>query len=97
MISWIRNNPRYLIVTGIIAVVTWFTTYLVYGKHGFLQMRKLEEKLILAQELNNGINQENKQIQQDIYLLKNSPKYIEHFIRSKTSFVKENEIIYHFR
>ena len=93
MISWIRNNPRYLIVTGIIAVVTWFTTYLVYGKHGFLQMRKLEEKLILAQELNNGINQENKQIQQDIYLL----KYIEHFIRSKTSFVKENEIIYHFR
>jgi len=85
-----------VIITLIILIIfTFMVVITIFGQRGLLYLYQLQDKCEEIEQFNNRLQAENKELQEEITLLKKDMKYIESLARKELGLVKENELIYH--
>ncbi len=78
-------------------IFLWISFYAFLGENGNAKYQQSKENIALLIQNNNRLIAKNKQLLNKLNRVKESPEYFEHYIRTKTSLIRENEIIYQFR
>lgn len=69
----------------------------IFGNNGIITYRELKRSYVELQSKVSAIEEENKRLAEEIYLLKNDPSYIERIAREELGMVKPGEVIFHVR
>ncbi len=90
-----RIDKNYFVVLLVLVfIVIFFGTA---GQRGIVRVYRLTKETNQIKTLNEKIRQENRNLKEEIDLLKRDRKYIEKIARQEFGLVKEDEIIYQFR
>ena len=88
-----RNGKRPPVIVLIaILLLVFFLAYLFIS--GYLNLRKVGERLARIEEENKRFIQENKRLEEEIKALEGDPFYIEKIAREELGMVKKGEIVY---
>jgi cell division protein FtsB len=90
MREFVRRNLNWFLVAGLGLLILQD----VFGTHGVLAMRRsLKEAAEVKQEINQ-LDQENKQLQQNVQNLKSDPATIERIAREQLGLARPGEYIF---
>jgi cell division protein FtsB len=90
-----EKHTKYVIILIVFTVIVTFST--LFGEKGLLQLYNLSKKRNSIIEHNSTLKDENRQLGEEIELLKNDDKYIEKIARRELGMVGKGEIVYHFK
>ena len=82
---------------GVFVASTMFVAVSVAAfrsESGLLRHSMLSKEIKQFEALNKHLNKENKRLEQEIELLKKSPRYIEHVIREDLGYVEPGEVVF---
>lgn len=65
----------------------------IFGDNGILTYRELKKNYVEMQNKVNALEEQNKKLTEEIYLLKNDPDYIERIAREELGMIKPGEVI----
>lgn len=85
------KRPSKVILIAILLLV-FFLAYLFIS--GYLDLRKVGQRLIRIEEENERLIQENKRLEEEIKASEGSLFYIEKIAREELGMVKKGEIVY---
>ncbi len=85
-----RRPSKVIFVAILLSVL--FLTYLFLS--GYLNLRKVGERLVRIEEENKRLIQENKRLEEEIKALEGDPFYIEKIAREELGMVRKGEIVY---
>ncbi|MCK4648860.1 septum formation initiator family protein [bacterium] len=85
-----KRPPRIIWIA--IFLLIFFFTYLFFS--GYLDLRKVGQRLARIEEENKRLVQENKRLEEEIKALEGDPFYIEKIAREELGMVKKGEIVY---
>jgi len=85
-----KRSPRIVLVA--ILLLIFFFAYLLFS--GYLDLRKVGQRLARIEEENKKLIQENKRLEEEIKALEGDPFYIEKIAREELGMVKKGEIVY---
>lgn len=93
--SPLNSQERKLIIVLILITIAWMLI-LIFGEKGLLSLHRMGMELNEMNEVNERIQEENKRLVKELYLLKNNKKYIEEIARKELGLIREGEIVYQF-
>ena len=85
-----KRPPKILLMA--ILLLVFFFAYLFFS--GYLDLRKVGQRLARIEEENKRLIQENKRLEEEIKALERDPFYIEKIAREELGMVKKGEIVY---
>jgi len=85
-----KRFSRVVLIT--VLLLAFFFMYLFLS--GYLNLRKVGQRLARIEEENKGLIQENKRLEEEIKALEGDPFYIEKIAREELGMVKKGEIVY---
>lgn len=89
-------NYRYLLLGLSCALNALLLWALIWGNTGYLAYKDLEREHTALGERIAALNVQWRALDREIKLLQSDPRYLEHVIRKRLNFVKDNEILYIF-
>ncbi len=87
-----RGRRPSKVILIVILLLVFFLAYLFLS--GYLNLRKVGERLVKIEEENKKLIQENKRLGEEIKALEGDPFYIEKIAREELGMVKKGEIVY---
>ncbi len=90
-----RIDKKYFVV--LLVLVFFVIFFSTVGQRGIVRVHRLTEETDQIKTLNEKIRQENRNLKEEIDLLKRDLKRIDKIARQELGLVKEDEIIYQFR
>lgn len=69
---------------------------MIWGGQGLMAYRALEREILALRDGLNSLQEKNFALSREIKLLRSDDKYIEHMVRKRQHFVRDNEIWYIF-
>ncbi len=85
-----RRFPRVVLIA--ILLLIFFLAYLFLS--GYLDLRKVGQRLARLEEENKRLIQENKRLEEERKALEGDPFYIEKIAREELGMVKKGEVVY---
>ena len=85
-----KRFPKVVLIA--ILLLAFFFTYLFFS--GYLDLRKVGQRLARMEEENKKLAQENKRLEEEIKALEGDPFYIEKIAREELGMVKKGEVVY---
>lgn len=85
-----KRFPRVVLIA--ILLLIFFLAYLFLS--GYLDLRKVGQRLARIEAENRRLIQENKRLEEEIKALEGDPFYIEKIAREELGMVKKGEIVY---
>jgi cell division protein FtsB len=85
------KHPLKVVLIAILLLV-FFLAYLFIS--GYLNLRKVGQRLLKVDKENKRLVQENKRLEEKIKALEGDPFYIEKIAREELGMVKKGEIVY---
>ncbi|MBU4128816.1 septum formation initiator family protein [bacterium] len=85
------KRPSKVILIAIFLLI-FFLAYLFIS--GYLDLRKVGQRLARIEEENKKLARENKRLEEEIKALEGDPFYIEKIAREELGMVKKGEIVY---
>ena len=87
-----KGKRSHRIILIAILLLVFFLTYLFIS--GYLDLRKVGQRLARIEEENKKLIQENKRLGEEIKALEGDSFYIEKIAREELGMVKKGEIVY---
>ncbi len=87
-----KGKYPFKVVLIAILLLIFFLAYLFLS--GYLNLRKVGQRLARIEEENERLVQENKRLEEEIKALEGDPFYIEKIAREELGMVKKGEIVY---
>ena len=85
-----KRFPKVVLIA--ILLLVFFFAYLFFS--GYLDLRKVGQRLARMEEENKKLARENKRLEEEIKALEGDPFYIEKIAREELGMVKKGEIVY---
>ncbi len=87
-----KGKRSHRIILIVILLLVFFFAYLFFS--GYLDLRKVGQRLAIMEEENKKLAQENKRLEEEIKALEGDPFYIEKIAREELGMVKKGEVVY---
>lgn len=88
-----RKKKR-IFFTGIALVALAVSAFAVFGEKGFYDLYKVRKERDNIVKFNKGLEVENKNLEEDIRLLKTDKRYVGQIARKELGMLGTNEVIY---
>ncbi len=89
-----KGKTYFLLASGVLLFI--FLGIALFGEHGIIDTLRIYREVKILEGRIEKIQDENKQLEEEIARLKNDKKYIEKIARENLGMVGKNEIIYFF-
>lgn len=90
MREFLRRNISLFLAAGLVLLLIQD----VFGTHGVLAMRRAQKEAEMVQQEINRINNENRQLQDNVKALKSDPQAIERIAREEMGLARPGEYIF---
>ncbi|MBI5644442.1 MAG: septum formation initiator family protein [Deltaproteobacteria bacterium] len=87
---------RKKLLFAFIAAALFIGAFAVFGDKGLLDVYRLRRERDGILSYNRSLEQENKNLEQSIELLKSDKRYIGHIARKELGMIGKNEMVYRF-
>jgi cell division protein FtsL len=88
------KKKRILLFIFLIFLILGLLTF--FGDKGILHLLRLQKELARIKGMNTKMEEENRQLREEVKRLQHEKRYIEEIARKELGMVKEGEIIYQF-
>lgn len=87
--SFVQRYGRVLMGLAVLALLV----HDVFGKHGYLELRRTKQEISKVQLDLDRLNKENTDLAEEVKALQTDPKKIEQLARDEMGLAKEGEVI----
>ena len=88
--DFLRRNITLFLAAGLVLLLLQD----VFGTHGVLAMRRAQKDSEKVQQEIDRVNQENRQLQDNVKALKSDPQAVEHIAREELGLARPGEIVF---
>lgn len=87
--AFFRQHGRTLLVL----LVTLLVVHNIFGQHGFLAMRRMQMEIARIKQDIGRLNEENRQLAEQVKALKSDPQLIEEIARDELGLARSGDVI----
>ncbi len=88
--SFLEDNARKVLALALFALFI----HDIFGAHGFLAMRRTQKQIEQLRHEIEKVNEENRELDEQVKALKSDPKMIERIAREEMGLARPGELIF---